>query len=146
MFLEGLHASIKPMVSQYRQDNSDISFLRLVNYAKAHGGASRAKDKKAKRVTIQAPATLRVGSKPKISHPVRKIAPQFIWQLQFQDRRDAVRQGATTVIMKELLSPKAILLVHRMKTDTEMMGRLAHRQCRLARIRKARIRKPQIPC
>ena len=72
MFIEGLDASIKPMVSQYRQDNRDVSFLRLVNYAKAHGSASRAKEKKAKKVTIQTPATLRVGSKPKVPHPIRK--------------------------------------------------------------------------
>ena len=72
MFIEGLDASIKPMVSQYRQDNRDVSFLRLVNYAKAHGSASRAKEKKTKKVTIQTPATLRVGNKPKVPHPTRK--------------------------------------------------------------------------
>ena len=72
MFIEGLDASIKPMVSQYRQDNRDVSFLRMVNYAKAHGSASRAKEKKTKKVTIQTPATLRVGSKPKVPHPIRK--------------------------------------------------------------------------
>ena len=72
MFIEGLHASIKPMVSQYRQDNRDVSFLRLVNYAKAQGSASRAKEKKTKTVTIQTPVTLRVGSKPKVPHPIRK--------------------------------------------------------------------------
>ena len=40
MFIEGLDASIKPMVPQYRQDNRDVSFFWLVNYAKAHGSAS----------------------------------------------------------------------------------------------------------
>ena len=72
MFIEGLDASIKPMVSQYPQDNRDVSFSRLVNYAKAHGSASGAKEKKTKKVTIQTPATLRVGSKPKVPHPIRK--------------------------------------------------------------------------
>ena len=71
MFIEGLDPSIKPMVSQYRQDNRDVSFLRLVNYAKAQGSARRAKDKKTKKATIQTPATLRVGSKLKGPHPVR---------------------------------------------------------------------------
>ena len=73
MFIEGLDASMKPMVSQYRQDNRDVSFLRLVNYAKAHGSASRANERKTKKVTIQAPATLRTGSKQKPPHPARKI-------------------------------------------------------------------------
>ena len=72
MFIEGLDASIKPMVSQYRQDNRDVSFLRLVNYAKAHGSANRAREKKTKKVVIQMPATLRVGNKPKVPHPIRK--------------------------------------------------------------------------
>ena len=72
MFIVGLDASIKPMVSQYRQDNRDVSFLRLVNYAKAHGSASRAKEKKTKKGTIRMPATLRVGSKPKVPHSIRK--------------------------------------------------------------------------
>ena len=72
MFIEDLDSSIQPIVSQYRQDNPDVSYLRLANYAKAHGSASRAKYKNTKKVTIQAPATLRVGSKPKVPHPVRK--------------------------------------------------------------------------
>ena len=72
MFIEGLDASIQPMVSQYRQDNRDVSFLRLINYAKAHGSASRAKEKKTKKVTIQTPATLRVGKKRKVPHSTPK--------------------------------------------------------------------------
>ena len=72
MFIEGLDTSIKPMVSQYRQDNRDVSFFRLVNYPKAHGSASRAKEKTTKKVTVQTPATLRVGSKPK--------GPRSIWK------------------------------------------------------------------
>ena len=71
-FVEGLDASIKPMVSQYSQDNRDVSFLRLVNFATAHGSASRAREKKTKKVTIQTPATLKVGNKPKTPHPIRK--------------------------------------------------------------------------
>ena len=72
MFIEGLDVSIKPILSQYRQDNRDVSFLRLVNYAKAHGSASRAREKKTKKVMIQTPATLRMGKKPKVPHPIRK--------------------------------------------------------------------------
>ena len=72
MFIEGLDWSIKRMFWQYRQDNRDVPFLRLVNYAKAHGTASCAKDKKTKRVTIQASDSVRVGSKPKVSHPAWK--------------------------------------------------------------------------
>ena len=37
MFIEGLDSSIKQMVSQYRQNNRDVSFVRLVNYNKTHG-------------------------------------------------------------------------------------------------------------
>ena len=113
MFIEGLDSTIKPMVSQYRQDNRGISFLRLVNYAKAHGPASRANDRKTKKVTLQAPATLRVERKLKLPHSVRKIVPQFIWPIRFQVQRDAARKGAMKAIMKELLSPRAILLSHR---------------------------------
>ena len=102
MFIEGLDASIKPMVSQYRQDNQDVSFLRLVNYAKAHGSASRAKEKKTKKVTIQTPATLRVGASRRYPTRFGKMAPQFIWQNQFQGQRDAVRKEATKIITKEL--------------------------------------------
>ena len=93
MFIEGLDASIKPMVSQYRQDNRDVSFLRLVNYAKAHGSASRAKEKKAKKVTIQTPATLRVGNKPKVPHPIRKnrAAVHLADSISGSDERSAQR-------------------------------------------------------
>ena len=118
--IEGLDSSIKPMVSQYRQDNRDVSFLGLVNYAFS---ASRAKEKKTKKVTIQAPATLKVGSKPKAPTRLGKIAPQFIWQINFHGQREVVRKRATKAITKDLLSLKAILSVHRMKTDTEQTVR-----------------------
>ena len=140
MFIEGLDVSIKTMVFQYRQDNRDVSFLRLVNYAKVHGSASRAKEKKTRMVTIQTPATLRVGSKPKVPHPIRKIAPQFLWQIPCQGQRDAVRKEATKNTMEELLSPKAILLSHRRATDTERtegVRRLLYRRRRTRRSRTA---------
>ena len=86
MFIEGLDASIKPMVSQYRQDNRDVSFLRLVKYAKSHGSASRAKEKKTKKVTIQTPATLRVGNKPKVPHRLGKIARSSSGRFNFRVR------------------------------------------------------------
>ena len=47
-FIEGLDSSIKPMVSQYRQDEGDVSFLRLVTYAKALGLAVHPRENKTK--------------------------------------------------------------------------------------------------
>ena len=134
MFIEGLDASIKPMVSQYRQDNRDVSFLRLVNYAKAHGSASRTKEKKTKKVTIQTPATLRVGNKPKVPHPV-----------QFPGQKNAVRKGATKIITKELLSPMAILLRHRRATDMERTEGVGRQLYRRPRTRWSRTANPRTP-
>ena len=95
MFIEGLDGSIKPMVSQYRQDNRDVSFLRPVNYAKAQGSASRARQKKTKKVTIQTPATLRVGSKPTVPHPIRKhrAAVHLADSISGSERRSAQRSN-----------------------------------------------------
>ena len=73
MFSEGLDASIKPMVSQYRQGSRDVSFLRFVNYAKAHGSAGRSRERTTNNITIQTPASLRMGANRKVGAPSRKI-------------------------------------------------------------------------
>ena len=93
MFIEGLDASIKPMVSQYRQDNRDVSFLRLVNYAKAQGSASRAKEKRTKKVTIHTPPTFKAGNKQKTSYPMRKThgAVHLAESISGSDERSAQR-------------------------------------------------------
>lgn len=57
---------MKPIVSQYRQDNRDIAFLRLVNYAKAQGAAIRARERRSKKVTLQPPQTKKT---TKVMHP-----------------------------------------------------------------------------
>ena len=145
MVIEGLDSSVNLMVSQYRQDNGDVSFLGLVNYAKAHGSASRAKDKKTKKVTIQAPATLRVGCKTMASTQFGKITPQFIWQIQFNGQRDVVRKGATRVIMKELLSLKAILLSHRRAMGRGIMKIVERQLYGRSCMRRSRMKKTRVP-
>ena len=73
IFIEGLDLSIKAMMFQYRQDNKDVFFLGLVNYANAHSLPVRSRENKAKKVTIQAPPTLRMGS---FSCPLEMINPK----------------------------------------------------------------------
>lgn len=46
IFIEGLNPSHKCIVSQHRQDNPFVPFLRMVNYAKAQGAAILAREKK----------------------------------------------------------------------------------------------------
>lgn len=57
------------MVSQYRQDNGDVSFFRLLNYAKAHGNKVLGRERKTHQFTFKAPATLNSWR----LHSVRKI-------------------------------------------------------------------------
>lgn len=95
-FMEGLDSSIELMVSQYRQDNRHVSFLRLVIYAKAHGTSVRARERKTHRITIEAPATLKNGSKKKSLHPVPKIrgAAHPAESRSLSDNRRAYGDGA----------------------------------------------------
>lgn len=62
-----------------------------MNYPKAHGSASGAREKRTKKVSIQAPATQKMGSKPKASRPVRKIRAAVIWLSRFPGRMTADR-------------------------------------------------------
>ena len=82
------------------------------------------------------------------SHPTQfgKIAPRFIWQIQFQGQRSAVRKGATRIIMKELWSPKAILLSHQRAKDTERTEGVGCQLYRRPRARGSRTANPRIPC
>ena len=146
MFIEGLDASVKPMVSQCRQDDRDVFFLRLVNYAKTHGSAGRSRERKPKKVSIK--HHHRCGREPTAKsgpHP-EKSATLPTWPTQFLGQKNEAIRAGKELVMETRLSPRAILLVHRTKTDTEKMVRSARRQFRRARIRKARIRKPRIPC
>lgn len=66
MFIEGLDPGHRPIVSQYRQEHIKVSFLRLLNYAKAQGVAVRSRDRRPKRVTLQEPSK---STRTKTLHP-----------------------------------------------------------------------------
>ena len=144
MFIEGLDASIKPMVSQYRQDSRDVYFLRLVNYAKAHGSAGSSRERKTKKVTIKAPASLRTGANRKVGHPSRKIRgvahlaePISGSEGQSYPSRERTGYGNAFIAEGDFIG----------KSDENGYGEDGSGgTCRRARIRKVRIRRSRIPC
>lgn len=65
-FIEGLNPTHRTLVSKYRQDNSNVPFLRWANYAKAQGAAVCARDTRPKKITLQEPNN---SSRTKTLHP-----------------------------------------------------------------------------
>lgn len=145
MFIEGLDSS-KPMVSQYYLDNRDIYFIRPVNYAKAHGSAVCSMEKKSEKVTIEAPATLRTGSKHKLMPPLETflgaadLAESISGSEELSSRkRNGKGYGGVLIAESDSIEMSRGM-------NMEKMIRGARLQCRRARIPVVRIRKPRIPC
>lgn len=66
MFIEGHTPTNRKIVSQYRQENPKVPFLRFFQYAKEQDAAIRAGNKKSKKVTLQEPTR---SARTKTLHP-----------------------------------------------------------------------------